>query len=84
MSHDRQGAGARLSHEELLRRAEAYREHGTLVKAATALGIKKWHSTKASSGRRNWGCWVRRRRCRASRIYGRRPWLSPCRHLRWR
>ncbi len=41
MSHDRQGAGARLSHEELLRRAEAYREHGTLVKAADALGIKK-------------------------------------------
>ena len=41
MSHDRQGAGARLSHEELLRRAEAYREHGTLVKAAAALGIKK-------------------------------------------
>ncbi len=41
MSHDRQRAGARLSHEELLRRAEAYREHGTLVKAASALGIKK-------------------------------------------
>ncbi len=41
MSHDRQGAGARLSQEELLRRAEAYREHGTLVKAAAALGIKK-------------------------------------------
>ncbi|WP_266032885.1 metallophosphoesterase family protein [Brucella intermedia] len=41
MSHDRQGAGARLSHEELLRRAAAYREHGTLVKAAAALGIKK-------------------------------------------
>jgi len=41
MSHDRQGAGARLSHEELLCRAEAYREHGTLVKAAAALGIKK-------------------------------------------
>ncbi|MBA8838200.1 hypothetical protein [Ochrobactrum sp. RH2CCR150] len=31
----------KLSHEELLRRAEAYREHGTLVKAAAALGIKK-------------------------------------------
>ncbi|MEL4069918.1 oxidoreductase [Ochrobactrum sp. GPK 3] len=41
MSNDRQGAGARLSHEELLRRAEAYREHGTLVKAAAVLGIKK-------------------------------------------
>ncbi len=41
MSHDRQGAGARLSYEELLRRADAYREHGTLVKAAAALGIKK-------------------------------------------
>lgn len=27
--------------EELRRRADAYREHGTLVKAATALGIKK-------------------------------------------
>lgn len=26
MSHDRQGAGARLPHEELLRRAEAYRD----------------------------------------------------------
>ncbi len=31
----------KLSHGELLRRAEAYREHGTLVKAAAALGIKK-------------------------------------------
>lgn len=31
----------KLSHEELLRRAEAYCEHGTLVKAAAALGIKK-------------------------------------------
>ncbi|WP_249127120.1 hypothetical protein [Brucella oryzae] len=31
----------KLSHEELQRRAEAYREHGTLVKAAAALGIKK-------------------------------------------
>ncbi|MDH7786308.1 hypothetical protein QBD01_002329 [Ochrobactrum sp. 19YEA23] len=41
MSNDRQGAAARLSHEELLRRAEAYREHGTLVKAAAVLGIKK-------------------------------------------
>ncbi len=31
----------KLSHEELLRRAEAYRKHGTLVRAAAALGIKK-------------------------------------------
>ena len=30
-----------LPTEELRRRADAYREHGTLKKAAAALGIKK-------------------------------------------
>ena len=30
-----------LPHEELLRRVAAYREHGTLIKAAAAVGVKK-------------------------------------------
>lgn len=41
MSVKRRGASIRLSHEELLRRVQAYREHGTLKRAAAACGIKK-------------------------------------------